>query len=84
MLPSVRKIIGRRARRHTFHHNCDPKNTTKQVKAFLSQKKVKILEWPTQSNDLNPIKHLWEELERQQQGICTISKPALRKIAEDT
>ena len=46
MLPSARRLLGRR---YVFQHDCDPKHTSKRVKAFLEYKKVKVLEWPPQS-----------------------------------
>ena len=49
MLPSLRKL-GRCA---MFMQDNDPKHTTGMTKEFL-KKKVKTLEWPSMSPDLNP------------------------------
>jgi len=54
------------------------------LKEWFSAKNVRVLSWPSQSPDLNPIEHLWEELNRQvQKHIVHSNKAALFKSLKE-
>ena len=63
-----------------YQHDNDPKHTAKIVKDWLKQNKIETLKWPPFSPDLNPIEHIWDELERRMKKHHPNNKEELKKV----
>ena len=59
---SVRK--SKLGHKWVFQMDNDLKHTSKVVAKWLKDNKVKVLEWSSQSSDLNPIENMWAELKK--------------------
>lgn len=83
VLPSGLRLIGNN---FEFMHDNDPKHTSLLCKNYLEAKKneniLKVMVWPPQSPDLNPIELLWDELDRRVRRECPTSKEKLWNILQ--
>ncbi|KAK3561480.1 hypothetical protein QTP86_003902 [Hemibagrus guttatus] len=85
LLPSAR--TSKMKRGWVFQHDNDPKHTARATKVWLRKKHFKVLEWPSQSPDLNPIENLWRELkirvaQRQPQNITALEEICMEEWAK--
>lgn len=61
-----------------FQHDNDPKHSSKLVSEFLEVSEIEVLDWPSQSPDLNPIEHVWAYMKKELRGTNFKTKNDLK------
>jgi hypothetical protein len=60
---------------YVFQQDNDPKHTSKLAKQFFEENRIKLLDWPAQSPDMNPIENLWALMNEKLQYLPLKIKP---------
>ena len=66
----------------TFQQDNAPRHTARVTRDFLNTNNVNVLPWRSKSPDLNPIKHLWDALDRKIRNLPVVPQtlPALQQL----
>ena len=78
---SVRKL--KLGHKWVFQMDNDPKHTSKVGAKWLKESKVKVLEWPSQSPNLNPLENLWVELKKRVQARRPTNLTQLHQLCQE-
>jgi transposase len=81
LMSSKRKL--RLQNNFIFQQDGDPKHTAKIVSEWFTKNRIKKLDWPAQSPDMNPIEHLWTIIKRKVRERAPTNKTELEKVLRE-
>jgi len=81
MRPSARRLFG--SGNYTFQQDNDPKHTAPIIRSYFQNQHIDVLDWPSQSPDLNPIENLWSILDMQCKDRRPQSEQELFEILQE-
>ena len=67
----------------TFQQDNDPKHCSKVVKTWMAKNKIRVMKWPAQSPDFNPIENLLAISKRSVAAIKPKNKTDLSRLIKD-
>jgi len=73
-VPASRDWYGMEVKDFVFQHDNSKIHTSWIATKFLKERKIKVLDWPSRSPELNPIENLWSEIERRLDDYKEASK----------
>ena len=58
LLPTIEKLFSKAEQSDVFQQDNAPAHTAKTTKMWLENKSIRLMFWPSQSPDLNPIENI--------------------------